>query len=191
MTTDPPPALQQAQIAEYAEVCRSHTAVSDFRAKLLALLPVVSGVATGLLVVQGSEKVTSIEPGVLIAVGLFGFLATFGLFLYELWLVDECHQLRRRAALLERDLLLGESAQFGAGFRFKQQSLREVYGSAWRRRRDDAMRTGDPEEWLRPEGGNPLDRRFIGPRAAGHVVYVAAMLAWLGTVAYGVFLAAG
>ena len=43
-------------LAEYQEVCKSHSGITDFRAKLLALLPIASGAGVGLLVTQGQGE---------------------------------------------------------------------------------------------------------------------------------------
>src|SRR4029453_11233264 len=63
---------------EYEEVCRSHAATTDFRGKLLALLPLASGAGLFLLLEQR-------DPGApLAAIGVFGCAVTLGLFIYEL-----------------------------------------------------------------------------------------------------------
>jgi hypothetical protein len=57
-------------LAEYQEVCRSHAGITDFRAKLLALLPLASGAGVGLLLAQSDGGVSTMEAGVLAAWGL-------------------------------------------------------------------------------------------------------------------------
>jgi hypothetical protein len=57
---------------EYQEVCRSHAAIKDFRAKLLALLPVATGVGVGALTISSRGRLSDIEPGLLVALGVFG-----------------------------------------------------------------------------------------------------------------------
>jgi len=71
-------------LAEYAEVCKSHAGITDFRAKLLALLPIDSGAGIGLLIARESGGISGTEAGLLIALGIFGAVVTAGLFLYEL-----------------------------------------------------------------------------------------------------------
>lgn len=75
----------------YTEVCKTHQGIADFRAKLLALLPLASG--AGIFVILGSGTP---KPGAadLAAIGLFGFAVTFGLFMYELRGIQHCHALR-------------------------------------------------------------------------------------------------
>jgi hypothetical protein len=64
----------------YGEVCRSYHAVTDFRAKLLGLLPITSG--AGIFVLLGTDIASGIDD-YLIPIGLFGCLVTIGLTLYE------------------------------------------------------------------------------------------------------------
>ena len=40
----------QALLTAYTEVCKSYQAISDFRGKLLALIPIVSGTGISLLI---------------------------------------------------------------------------------------------------------------------------------------------
>jgi hypothetical protein len=40
---------REALLGEYREVCASHASITNFRAKLLALLPIASGAALGVL----------------------------------------------------------------------------------------------------------------------------------------------
>jgi hypothetical protein len=96
---------------EYQEVCRSHAAITDFRAKLLALLPVATGVGVGALTVS-SRNLLDIEPQLLIALGIFGAIVTFGLFLYEVRQIDICKQLRNHGFWLENELQI-KAGQFG------------------------------------------------------------------------------
>jgi hypothetical protein len=85
MQSGPPPAgdltpRQKILLADYTEVCRSHDAITDFRAKLLALLPLASGAGIGLLVARGSSHISRTDAGLLLALGLFGAIVTAGLF---------------------------------------------------------------------------------------------------------------
>jgi hypothetical protein len=111
----PPPDLtaqQKILLAEYQEVCKSHSGITDFRAKRLALLPIASGVGVGLLVFQGQGEVSSTGAGLLVGLGIFGVVVTIGLFLYELRQIDVCKQLRNHAAWIESQLGI-EAGQFG------------------------------------------------------------------------------
>jgi hypothetical protein len=82
----------------YQETCRQHNAITDFRAKLLALLPLASG--AGVLLLLGRAADTRF----LGAIGLYGLAVTFGLFLYELRGIQRCITLRDQAAGLEQEL---------------------------------------------------------------------------------------
>jgi len=82
----------------YQETCRQHNAITDFRAKLLALLPLASG--AGVLLLLGRAADTRF----LGAIGLYGLAVTVGLFLYELRGIQRCITLRDQAAGLEQEL---------------------------------------------------------------------------------------
>jgi hypothetical protein len=83
----------------YPEVCKSHAGIADFRARLLALLPLASGGGIFLLL-----KSTDAGP-TLTTAGMFGFVVTLGLFLYELRGIEDCVLLRARAEYMERHWL--------------------------------------------------------------------------------------
>jgi hypothetical protein len=93
---------------EYGEVCKSHSSITEFRAKLLALLPLASGSGIVVLLTRRSEP---IDTTYLYAIGLFGFLITLGLFIYELRGIQHCKRLNQLASRLEEQLHLHE-AQF-------------------------------------------------------------------------------
>jgi hypothetical protein len=93
-STEPEAALGLA----YQQVCASHAALTDFRAKLLALLPIASGASIFLLL----DESRNLEQ--LPAIGLFGFAITLGLFIYELTGIRTCIDLRKRGKLLEEEL---------------------------------------------------------------------------------------
>jgi hypothetical protein len=93
----------------YQEICKSHSAIADFRAKLLALLPIASGAA---ILASGSRFAS--PPWPLIPIGLFGVGVTFGLLIYELRGIEDCTMLRERAKLMEERLgLKRHESQFG------------------------------------------------------------------------------
>ena len=62
----------------YQEVCKSYQAIVDFRVKLLGFLPLATGL--GAYGVLGKDEI----PAWSWVAGIFGFLITLGLFLYEL-----------------------------------------------------------------------------------------------------------
>ena len=98
---------EQILLAEYTEVCRSYHSISEFRGKLLALLPVVSGAGISLLI----SKNFSIDSSHLLAVGVFGALVTLGLFFYELRGIQKCKRLIILGGQLESALNI-ELGQF-------------------------------------------------------------------------------
>lgn len=96
-------------LTEYREVCQNHRAVTDFRAKLLALLPVASGAGIYLLL---NDRGGVLDTRHLPAVGLFGILVTLGLFFYEHHAMEQCWDLLQRGAFLEHEMGLTKG-QFG------------------------------------------------------------------------------
>ena len=139
-------------LAEYAEVCTSHAGITDFRAKLLALLPIASGAGIALLIARGSGRVSRTEAGLLIALGIFGAVVTAGLFLYELRQIDLCKQMRNHASWIEKQLGI-DAGQFGG--RRPRLSLREIYSPSTHRLREDALtaieKEGEPTPTSEPE----------------------------------------
>jgi hypothetical protein len=97
--SDTPPAPEVAALL-YGEICSSHAGIADFRAKLLALLPIASGAGIFLLL-QQTPSPSKVDPS-LAAAGLFGFVVTLGLFLYELRGIEDCVMLRGRASYIEK-----------------------------------------------------------------------------------------
>jgi hypothetical protein len=88
----------------YEKVCECHTSMVEFRAKLLALLPLASG--AGVFLLMTSEPTTEY-----IAAGLFGALLTIGLFIFEYRGIRFCRGLASTGIKLEKSLGL-ESARF-------------------------------------------------------------------------------
>lgn len=89
----------------YEEICRAHDGISEFRAKLLALLPIASGAGIFLLLNQDfSMHLREMRPHLLV-IGPFGVLITFGLFLYELRGIQRCNELYHCGGVLEAQFL--------------------------------------------------------------------------------------
>ena len=91
-------AERQTLSQQYAEVCKSHDAITDLRIKLLGFLPLAAG--TGLFLVL-KDKTLAAYLG---AIGLFGSAVTLGLFFYELRGMKECLELRTYGEDLEKAL---------------------------------------------------------------------------------------
>jgi hypothetical protein len=112
--------------AVYEEICRSHDGIVDFRSKLLAFLPIASGVGVLVLV---NEIPVDVQPSPLfLPAGVFGAVTTLGLFIYELRGIQTCHALLESARKLERELL-GKVSGFGP-FTLKPPDLWGVIGTA-------------------------------------------------------------
>jgi hypothetical protein len=83
----------------YSEICKSYHAIDDFRAKLLALLPIASG-AGGLLILSKKDMVKDF----LGPIGIFGAIVTLGLFVYELRGIQRCKALINAGEAIETDM---------------------------------------------------------------------------------------
>lgn len=177
---------QKVLLAEYQEVCTSHSGITDFRAKLLALLPIASGAGVGLLVIQGKGQASGTMAGLLIGLGIFGAVVTIGLFMYELRQIDVCKQLRNHAGWIERQLGI-EAGQFGG--RREHLSLSTVYSPAAHRDRDERLAAAE-KLGQRPPPGAPQralpKKAFIGAETAGYLIYHSVIAAWLFVAALGV-----
>jgi hypothetical protein len=119
---------RQTLLAVYPEICKTHGAIADFRAKLLALLPIASG--AGIFLLLG--KFNGGDRKLLVPVGLFGVAVTFGLFMYELRGIEDCTVLRGRAWNIERRLGIPDSmSQFGGWLAGGKRNLADEIGAAW------------------------------------------------------------
>ena len=82
----------------YEEVCKSYHAVDNFRAKLLGFLPLTSG---GIFILLRTD-IVSLNKEYILPIGVFGFLVTLGLFIYELQGVQRCSALIAVGKCLEQ-----------------------------------------------------------------------------------------
>ena len=141
---------------EYREVCQTHRAVSDFRAKLLTLLPLASGAGIFLLLRKQSEP---LDPIHIVAIGVFGFVITLGLFFHELRGILHCSGLIELGKSLEDQLELDEG-QFTLDYKY-----------------------------YNPHGNRPVVRKLvhelIGPRGAAWIIYPSVCIAWLYVASVG------
>jgi hypothetical protein len=85
----------------YEELCKSHDSIAEFRAKLLALLPLASG--TGLFAIIKIDDVQ--KPEHLLAIGIFGGLVAMALYLYEIRGIQHCTVFTIRARAIESQLI--------------------------------------------------------------------------------------
>ena len=97
---------------QYEEVCRSYRAIDDFRARLLAVLPIGGG-AVGVGLVVG--KTTG--PEYLLPLGVFGIFVTVGLGFYEMHQSRRCGLLKHQAKELESRLGLKGQGVFWRDYR--------------------------------------------------------------------------
>jgi hypothetical protein len=91
----------------YRELSTSYRAIDDFRAKLLGFLPLATG--TGMFLVLGNVKdITPPKDGATTelwpAIGIFGFLITLGLFLYEIYGIKKCDALIQAGGEMESSM---------------------------------------------------------------------------------------
>jgi hypothetical protein len=157
----------------YQRAGESYEAITEFRGKLLALLPLATGTAAFLLLerVQAAQaqaaqaqaaqaQAAQAQAAQALAhahqlqqflgpIGIFGVVVTLGLFTYELRGMQRCHRLEVQAGALEKQL--GLSAEQGPFL-------------------------GQPQRAL----GN-----MLGPPAAGLIIYLATAFAWLWLAGYG------
>lgn len=153
--------------ALYAEVCRAHDAITVFRAKLLAALPVLSGAGGALLLANAD----AFDRLALVPLGLFGALITLGLLVHELRGLVVCHELRKRGEQLERALQVPASRR--AAFLGGQFSDIKPH-NPWR----DAL------PWGKHGDGESLGG-LIGAVTACWIVYGTVLLAWVGLAVWG------
>lgn len=94
----------------YNRAGESYEAITEFRGKLLTLLPLATGTGVFLLL-ERAQADGSLFRRFLGPIGLFSAVVTVGLFTYELRGMQRCHRLEIQAAGLERQL--GLSAEQG------------------------------------------------------------------------------
>lgn len=140
---------------KYQEVCESHRAITEFRGKLLTLLPIASGAGVYLLIPKDGIP-NSLDAAHLIAIGVFGFFVTLGLFLHELRGIQHCGELIELGAFLESNMG-GTEGHFCKERRYyhAQTGLRKFYNN------------------------------LKGPAGAAAVIYPSVGTAWLYVAALG------
>lgn len=74
----------------YKELCSSYRTIDDFRGKLLAALPLASGTGIFLLIADPAKK---FESSFNLPIGIFGFVVTLGLFIFEIYGIRRCTHL--------------------------------------------------------------------------------------------------
>jgi hypothetical protein len=118
--------LVRARETVYQEICKSHASIADFRARLLALLPAASGASVFIALQKADGDNHFLGP-----LGLFGFTAIFGLFMYELRGIEDCVKLRRHAEAIEHELGIREGESHFHRKRGKLGGLADEIGAGW------------------------------------------------------------
>lgn len=151
----------------YEQACKSYQGITDFRGKLLALLPLASGTGVFFLLERNEASEEWLAP-----IGLFGLVVTIGLFIYELRGIQRCHRLERQAGKLEE--AMGLSEEEGGVLHLPKRRLNEMLGPpaaslivylavilAW------IYVAGVGREWWGPESKN--DSLWAGGFGLGYV----------------------
>jgi hypothetical protein len=135
---------------EYKEVCQNHRAITDFRGKLLTLIPLASGAGFYLLIPKQSAS-GDLVPAYLIGIGVFGVLVTVGLFLHELRAIEECGDLIKVGRSLEERMGLPDGQFVREDNYYHRQQTRR----------------------------GRVTNEFKGPVGAAWIIYPSVGIAWL------------
>ena len=86
----------------YQTLCTSYNSIDTFRGTLLGALPLATG---GVFLLTGENGRTILsDPHLALALGLFGFFITLGLFIFEIYGIRRCTHLIILGRHLERQL---------------------------------------------------------------------------------------
>jgi hypothetical protein len=142
----------------YEEVCKSLHQIDDFRARLLGLLPLSSGVGIFLLLGTSDGGASSIGRW-LGVIGVIGFVISFGLFVYEVRQSVICGYLIRVGSKLEQSM----------GFQ-------EGEGQFWGRPAPSGLKeSGHLLEYLQ----NRDNLKHPSMPMASTIVYVMVLIGWI------------
>lgn len=97
-------------IKTYEETCNSYHRIDDFRGKLLALLPTISGAGAFFLLHDSANS--NFNPKHVTAAAIFGMLVSLGLYFYELRGIQRCIKLIKVAQDLEGSSGISVEGQF-------------------------------------------------------------------------------
>jgi hypothetical protein len=89
----------------YEQVHNRYAGITEFRAKLLGLLPLATGTGAFLLL-QRAEDPNNLQRAFLGPIGIFGLVVTVGLFAYELRGMQRCRKLEEQGRALEQKMKL-------------------------------------------------------------------------------------
>jgi hypothetical protein len=91
-----------ALVMAYQQLCTSYHNIDDFRAKLLALLPIAAG--GGIFLLLSKETDIASLAKYLLPIAVYGALVTLGLFAYEIYGISKCTELILTGIQLEGSL---------------------------------------------------------------------------------------
>ena len=162
----------------YEAVLSTHDAISNFRLKLLALLPFATGAGIFFLIKNLPSTVTIH----LTAIVLSGMLVTIGLFFYELKNIQKCRTLITTGKLLEKKLL-GDYCELGAfhGGRIADKKWLEGI----EKKVSDSSNGGEQKHKNLNYKINQLERIRVTNTRAALFVYVTAVAGWAFLSTYG------
>jgi hypothetical protein len=89
----------------YEQVHNRYAGITEFRAKLLGLLPLATGTGAFLLL-QRIQDPNNLHRVFLGPLGIFGLFVTVGLFIYELRGMQRCRRLEEQGKALEKKMQL-------------------------------------------------------------------------------------
>jgi hypothetical protein len=141
----------------YDKVATQHDRIDDFRAKLLALLPIATGIGLFALVKDAPTR----DVGFFLAIGIFGAISSVGLFVHELRGITECYMLIELGAALEEKLTQKKQKKMKLPGAF---SGRSSWGFAW---------------YVMPNGTAKKNKTIVNRETAALIIYPTVIAAWV------------
>jgi hypothetical protein len=164
---------------QYESVCNSYRSIDDFRAKLLALWPILGGAAGGVVLLTSNTT----NMGHLWAVGLVGMFVSFGIAVHELTQTMRCGLLLELAERLEQCLELrlgtGQFSSIPHGFPLSLKTLTLKQLEQRPEAKDEAAHWKSRLFWAYP----------VRTGVASVIVYGSVLAGWIGIFIWGVYLA--
>src|SRR5262249_52488190 len=139
----------------YKEVCANIRATDEISFKLLGLVPTFAGAGAGVLTLLDKSGTAS-SLHAMLSLALVGFIATVGLFSWELRNIQKCKRLIERAKELE---------QFALANSNPPQALQSLQYLGWDEEKKQKLQVKRLWKW--------------GKTESEVVVYCAALVAWL------------
>jgi hypothetical protein len=99
----PEPERRDTLLALYAEVCNSWRMLTDVRFKLLGIIPTISVVVL-ISLLSRQEASQGLTPMARLAISIFGFLITIGLYIYDRRNSELYNDLVSRGRRIEKEL---------------------------------------------------------------------------------------